>query len=173
MKIYMKLLPVVFALTVLAGCKPTEANYKAAYLATKEKTDADSPVEATIYERIRKNVVNSELVDGTDTIPMMTIPVKCTPGVSVPLDVKQYSVVVAQFKQIFNARSMAERLRTQGYEKATVVENGEPLYYVIASTFDTADSAAAGFRTLTAAGNVKCRPPYPVVMKAAIFPLTE
>ena len=167
------MLLVAIFMVILSGCKPTEANYRAAYLAAKEKNEAESPVEATIYDRIRKEAINSELVDGNDTIPMMTVPVKCTPGESNPSSVKLYSVTVAQFKQIFNARSMAERLRAQGYENATVVENGEPLYYVIASTYETADSAAMGFRYLNSDSNVKCRPPYPCVMKAAIFPLTE
>ncbi len=173
LKKYIKAFPVALILAVLAGCKPTEANYRAAYLAAKEKTEAESPVEATIYERIRKEAVNSGLIYGNDTIPMMTMPVKCTPGLSDPSMVNRYSVAVARFKQIFNARSMAERLRVQGHENATVVENGEPLYYVIASTYASADSAVVGFGKLVSDDNVKCRPPYPCILKAAIYPLAE
>lgn len=171
----MKILKLIAATVCIMGtlysCKPTEANYRQAYLTTKEKADEKSPVESTIYNNLRRQTIKSGIIDGNDTIPLMQTAVKCTPGISVPDSVGLYSVAVAQFKQIFNARSMMNRLRGMGYSAATVVENGEPLYYVLISTFDNADAAVESYKAIANDADIVCREPYPCIFKPSVFPL--
>ncbi len=167
-----KLIAITFCFScLLFSCKPTEANYRQAYLATKQKADNQSPVESTIYNHLRKQTIKSGIIVGNDTIPLMQVAVKCTPGISAPDSVGLYSVAVAQFKQIFNARSMMNRLRGMGYSSATVVENGEPLYYVLISTFDNADEAVASYNAVVKNSDIVCREPYPCIFKPSVFPL--
>ncbi|MCM1033988.1 MAG: hypothetical protein NC405_09615, partial [Odoribacter sp.] len=143
----MKIYPLLAAGCVMAmtfvSCKTNEANYRAAYEAVKEKTENDSGIDGTIYERIRKESVKSRTIVGNDTIPTMIVAVKCVPGVSGPADVKQYNIAVSQFKQVFNAKSLMDRLRAEGYDSATLVVTAEPLYYVIAVTTSSPEEAAS------------------------------
>lgn len=122
-----------FAVTI-TSCKTTEANYRAAYEAAKQKTEESRGIEGTIYEKIRNEVIDSRLIVEGDSIPMMTVNVKIAASTTTPDSVKRYSVVVNQFKQIFNAKSQMSRLRENGYPDAFVLETAEPLYYVVATT---------------------------------------
>ena len=171
-KLGIRLSLLVALVTILAvSCKPTEANYRAAYEATKAKTDEKPPLESTVYNDIRKQEIKSGLVVGNDTIPMLEVAVRCTPGVSTPDSVGKYSVAVAQFKQIFNARSMMSRLRAQGYTTATIVENKEPLYYVLISTFDNSAAAVQSYKNVLADPDVRCMRGYPRLFEPTVYPL--
>lgn len=173
MKIYIPLAASAVVAGMLVSCKTNEANYRAAYEAVKEKTEADSGIEGTIYEKIRKESVSSHTVIGTDTIPTLTVAVKCVKGLSTPSEVKPYNIAVSQFKQVFNARSLMERLRADGYKSATVVETAEPLYYVIAVTTDSVDEAAAAYEIIKADKRVYTRTPYPLLLRPQRYPLGE
>lgn len=165
------LLPVAFFALLAVSCKPTEANYRAAYEATKAKTEEKSTIESTVYGNIRKQEIKSGLVTGKDTIPVLEVSVRCTPGVSTPDSVGQYSVAVAQFKQIFNARSMMSRLRAQGYVSATIVENKEPLYYVLITTYDNSAAAVQSYKNVLADPAVRCQRGYPCLFEPTVYPL--
>ncbi|WP_295732198.1 SPOR domain-containing protein [uncultured Muribaculum sp.] len=173
MKIYLPLAATALVAVMTVSCKTNESNYRAAYEAVKEKTDTDSGIEGTIYEKIRKESVSSRTVVGRDTVPTETVAVKCVKGVSVPSDVKPYNIAVAQFKQVFNARAMMERLRADGYKGATVVETAEPLYYVIAVTTDSVEEAVSGYDIVKADKRVFTKTPYPILLKPQRYPLGE
>ncbi|WP_290393071.1 hypothetical protein, partial [uncultured Muribaculum sp.] len=49
----------IAAIAMLSGCKTSEANYRAAYQAAKEKSDENSGIDDTIYDRIRKEAISS------------------------------------------------------------------------------------------------------------------
>ncbi len=173
MKIYHMLATAAIVAVPFVSCKTNEANYKAAYEAVKEKTETDSGIEGTIYEKIRKESVNSHTVIGRDTVPTVTVAVKCVKGVSLPADIKYYNIAVAQFKQVFNARSLMERLRGYGYNTATLVETAEPLYYVIAVTTDSAEEAGAAYEIVKADKRVFSKTPYPLLLRPQRYPLAE
>lgn len=162
---------IVALLLSAASCRTSEENYRVAYTAVKEKVDADAGIEGTIYEKIRREAVGGRTIVGGDTIPTTTVAVGCVEGVSVAADVGRYNVAVAQFKQLFNARSLVGRLRAAGYSGATVVATGEPLYYVVAATAATAEEAAAAFAAVSADTAVYSRPPYPLLLRPQRFPL--
>ena len=158
----------------MASCRTTEKNYRDAYEKALQKTEENSVVDGTIYDKMRREAINSRIVDSAsgDTIPMITMSVSCVKGVSVPDSVGRYSVVVAQFKQVFNAKSMMRRLRQQGYATATVVQTAEPLYYVLAATCATPEEAAEAYRDIIRRKPVAPKTPYPCLFAPARYPLS-
>ena len=168
---YCIILLLTLAICVLPGCRTTEANYRAAYEVAHRKSEQKSPVEGTVYEKIRNESVESRMVAGNDTVPMNTVMIAAVKDFTNPDDVKHYSVAVNQFKQIFNARSQAQRLRDAGYPQATVVMTSEPLYYVIAGGADTAAEAMEIYHRVKKDKSVITKSPFPWVLKAARYPI--
>lgn len=153
------------------GCKTTEANYKAAYEMAKEKSAEKSPVDGTIYEQMRREAIDSRLIVSGDSIPMVTAQVTIVPGYSTPQSVKQYSVVVNQFKQVFNAKSQVDRLRAARYPDALLVATAEPLYYVVAASADSPEEIAAQFKKVAADKSIVKKAPFPWILRPASYPL--
>ncbi|MDE6801776.1 MAG: hypothetical protein K2J06_03325, partial [Muribaculaceae bacterium] len=128
-KIFLPLL----LLSALAGCRTTEANYRAAYEKAKAHRDSWNGIDGTVYDEIRRQSRPSTIqIDGHE-IPAMKATVKLVDSADGEHPAGRY-VVVAQFKQLFNARSMCKRLRESGYEDATLLVTAEPLYYVAAAS---------------------------------------
>lgn len=133
---------IAFLLLLTAiGCKTNEENYRAAYQRAKENERAG--IDSTIYSRIRQEARPMQIkVDG-DTVGMRSEYVIVTEGqAGVTADaLKRYNVVVAQFKQLFHAKSVSRRFTEAGYEDMFIVQTREPLYYVVA--FSSPDIVAA------------------------------
>ncbi len=177
MKFYNKLISAII-LGILAsmatGCKTSEKNYREAYLMAKEKAEETSGIDNTIYDRIRREAIASRIVTSAgDSLPTMTVGVQCAPdGFATPDNVKRYSLAVAQFKQVFNARSLATRLRDNGsWPDAMVLQTAEPLYYVIVSTADTPEEIGADYQRLIKEKSVAMKEPYPWILTPARFPV--
>ncbi|MDE6301068.1 MAG: SPOR domain-containing protein [Muribaculaceae bacterium] len=131
-----KILVILIALTALAACKTSEANYRAAYERAAGARDGADPLEGTIYGASRRYTPQATVTLNGDTALERTIRVKVTDeGGGIRESLKPFSVVVGGFKQLFNARSMRERLADNGYSSAFVVETGEPYYYIILSSY--------------------------------------
>lgn len=156
------------------GCKTTEQNYRNAYEIAKAKSDESSGIENTIYDKIRREAVASRLVTARgDSLPTMTVGVQCTPGgFSTPDSVKQYSLAVAQFKQVFNAKSLASRLRSGSWPNAMVLQTAEPLYYVIVSTSADVSEIAEDYKRLMSEKPLAMKEPYPWILMPSRLPLT-
>ncbi|MDE6612608.1 MAG: SPOR domain-containing protein, partial [Muribaculaceae bacterium] len=77
-------------------------------------------------------------------------------------------VVVAQFKQRFNAFSMRERLADGAYSTAFVVETSEPYYYVVAASYADVTEADRALSEIKQAGDIVLRQPCPFILDAAI-----
>lgn len=165
------LLAAIVLTTVMTGCKTTEANYRAAYEAAKEKKIEAGGIDGTIYDRIRNEAIESRLIVNGDSIPLSTVNVKVAAATTTTDSVRQYSIVVNGFKQIFNAKSMMNRLKSQGYQNAFVLETAEPLYYVVAASYATPEEAAHAYRRLVADDKVVTKSPYPWLLKPARFPV--
>ena len=71
---------------------------------------------------------------------------------------KKYCVIIAEFKQLLNARSIRDRFKEGGYPGAFIVQTPEPYYYVVAAAYTDLSDAV----TLTD----KLRRDTPVRMKA-------
>lgn len=134
------ILPITILTLALAitSCKTTEKNYRTAYERTIA-TDNDSTrvsFDQTIYGRQRQDLRHTPMIVAGDTLDVrsqrVTLTAECG---GIPENIKPYMIVAGEFKQLFNARSMCERLKDNGYPGAIVVNTAEPYYFVIANGF--------------------------------------
>ena len=79
---------------------------------------------------------------------------------------KRYGVVVAQFKQKFNATSMRDRLRKEeGFPSYVLFGGPEKKYFVIVKGFDELDVAAAFLKTIDTHVRIKVLEPVPWIIE--------
>ncbi len=159
----------VCLLLLAASCKPTEQNYRQAYekaVAGRNEASQDS----TMYGRIRSSRQHEigHIGAGGRQAPVVSVFVKITDnGGGEADDVRRYCVVAGQFKQVFNARSMRERLTANGYPDAFVMQTGEPYYYVVAASYDDSGPAAQMLERLASDESLKLKEPMPMLVQPA------
>ena len=90
----------IAAASALSGCKTTEANYRQAYERALEKRN-EGLTQEEIAAIAREEAIPRTLFRG-DSIPLKGMYVKCVEG-GVDGKALKYNVVVASFKQRFNA----------------------------------------------------------------------
>ncbi len=168
MKLYGILAITALAAILIPSCKTTEKNYRTAYERTITAQDTTHlAFDQTIYGRYRRDMRVSESVIGGDTVATRIQRVYITPGDSVPNKLKAYNLVVGQFKQLFNANSMRQRLRDKGYTGAFVAQTAEPYYYVVAQDYDDQSQAAAALKRIRANPPFRLRDPLPFLLRPA------
>lgn len=167
MKTFLKIvLAVAAAGTMMVSCKTSEANYRAAYEKAVAGRDSLTALDQTIYGAHRRSMGSREMAVGTDTVEVKVQRVRVTEGGGGIREwLKPYSVVVGQFKQLFNAKSMRERLADSGYPRAFVVETGEPYYFVVLSSHPTAEEAVEALKAIPADFPVAMKAPLPFILK--------
>lgn len=157
---------VLTSIVVLTGCRTSEANYRAAYEQAVAGREEESGIDRTVYDRIRQEaVVSNRVVEGGDTVAVRRErikPVDTDGGVSL----QDAYVVVAQFKQLFNARSLCRRLKDSGYPDAVLLSTREPLYYVAISG-GTVSAMSVLCRRYAADPAAPVKEPYPLVLEPA------
>ncbi len=145
-------------LCVAAGCKTTEANYKAAYEAAAAQRQSQADAADDFLNRPDSTVVRT----------MFLSPVKLADDdVVTPASTPKYCVVVNRFKQVFNARALCRRLRGEGYADAFVVGNTDDEYFVAAFGAGTQEEARALAGRLRSDSSVPFGRGYPAVIRAA------
>lgn len=164
-----KILPLIAATAlIIPACKTTEKNYRTAYERTMAAQDSTrTRFDQTIYGKYRREVRTTKAVIAGDTVDIRTQRVYITPGDSVPKGLKSYCVIVGQFKQLFNAQSMRQRLRDKGYTDAHILQTAEPYYYVAATAYDDHTQAAASLKRIQAAPPFRLRAPLPFILHPA------
>lgn len=168
MKLYGILAITALVAILIPSCKTTEKNYRTAYERTMTAQDTTHlEFEQTIYGRYRRDMRVSESIVGGDTVATRIQRVFITPGDSVPNMLKNYNLVVGQFKQLFNAKSMRQRLCDKGYTGAFVVQTAEPYYYVVAQDYDGQSQAAAALKRMRANPPFRLRDPLPFLLRPA------
>ena len=137
----------------LFSCKTSEANYRSAYEKAIAGRDSDSAVDSTIYGAQRRSMetVTLDTPDGE--------------GGGSDEKLRRYNVVAGQFKQLFNAKSMRERLADGKYPSAFVIETAEPYYYVVIASYDDISEATAELDALRQSGNIVMREPLPYILE--------
>ncbi len=155
-------------LALLPGCKTTEANYRQAYEVAVAQRQESTGLDSTVYARIRNSAVTSSLIVGNDTLPLRTEYIGATKDGGIEKEqLRRYNIVVGQFKQIFNARQMRERLIGDGYGETFIVHTREPLYYVVIAASDTASDIIAPWQKIKADKSIVLRQPLPFVLSPA------
>jgi hypothetical protein len=152
-----------FAMMLSGGCKTTEANYRQAY---EKAIAARDNIDSTIYGQIRRQFNEQAVVTVSgDTVNVRVMHVRVTPdGGGIAENLHRYNVVAGQFKQLFNARSMRNRMADNGFPGAFVVETAEPYYYVVASSHNTAAEASAALKSQADA--IRMKEPCPFILDA-------
>lgn len=154
-------------LLAVTSCKTNENNYRKAYEKAVAENDRNvTDFENTIYNRYRGRVRDITVPLGDTTVNARVITVKVTPdGGGIAEWLKKYSVVVAEFKQRFNANSMRSRFLDAGYPRTFLVENAEPYYYVVAASSDNIADMVAVADSIAATSPVPLKEGFPYIMQ--------
>ncbi|MDE6228764.1 MAG: hypothetical protein K2M40_03110 [Muribaculaceae bacterium] len=161
------------ALVGLASCKTTEANYRAAYEATKSAqaaADADDGLDDNTRRLLAKNsnYRTATYVVGSDTLAVSVLFVKLDDGQAVE-QLPQFSVVANAFSQVFNARALCSRLKEAGFENAYIFHTATPDYYVAAGGSDDISDIPAIMQALAKAGNPGSRAGFPAIIRNGFY----
>ena len=162
-----KLILMAIALIALGfvACKPTENNYRKAYERTIARDSVRTPFEQTIYGRYRRDVQTIPMHAGTDTVNVHSTRVYLTDGEGARREqMRKFCVVIAEFKQLLNARSIRDRFKAAGYADAFIVQTAEPYYYVIAASYPTLADALTLKNHLTQSTPVALKAPCPYIL---------
>lgn len=147
------------AAAVFTACRTTEANYRQAYERTVAARAEQDSLDNTIYGHERRKMGETKVRTSAGETTVKTQFVRVADGCGLNENLHRYNAVVGQFKQIFNAKSMRERLIDAGFPATIVVETAEPYYYIAIGSFNTVDEAAEAldkYRTSGCAiGNAK------------------
>ncbi len=129
-----------FGLLILAGCKPTENNYRQAYDAAKAKRDAAN-AEAMVPTTglLNDDGTSLKMVNG-DSLFVTRDRLRLDAEMK---DVyKTYNVAVGVYKMNTNAKAQAAALREEGYNAHAVMTTGDR-WYTVVGYFDSLDEAQA------------------------------
>lgn len=158
----------IFMLMITA-CKTNENNYRTAYEAARQHQQGD--IDATTYSLIKQEAMPTAMAIGQDTLRVKTETVALYTDNSTDSGQKlnPFNVVTGQFRQVFNAKAMRERLKNHGYD-AYIIETGEPLYYVVAGGCATKEEVPAIVKRVENDKNIVVKLPFPWVLHPAGFP---
>ncbi|MCM1483443.1 MAG: hypothetical protein NC043_03835 [Muribaculaceae bacterium] len=151
------------AFLTFTACKTTEANYRAAYEIAKEKRMETG--DSTVTAGLKNELTPRNMVFGTDTLPVRTISIGITKdGGGKASGLRKFNIVVAQFRQLFNAKSMRERLMGNGFPEAFVIHDRDLVYYVVAASTAIPSEAASLLAKVKDIKDIRYNAPYPYVL---------
>lgn len=162
-KIFLSLTCIAISASLLTGCKTTEENYQRAYATAKAKKTEGLTQEE--IEGIKREEATPKTVYNGDSIPIKGMYVRHIEG-GENKKALRYNVIVASFKQKFNAQSIYNRLTQAGYNKSVLLADRDNRYYIGAYTTTSLDSAVTVMRKLTNAKTspVPLKSPYPYIL---------
>lgn len=157
------LILLIAALISMSACKTTEENYRKAYQSAVDRQN-EGYTDDELASMAREEAIPRSVFKG-DSIPLKGIYVN-----TVKLDpptpaAERYNVVVATFKQKFNALSVLDRLRQGGYTDARLLVDKDQLLYVAAVSTPSLDEAVAALRELQKSSPVALRAPCPYILR--------
>lgn len=158
------LLPALATLLLTAaGCKTTEANYRAAYEKAAAK-QREGLTEEELQGFEREKAVRKSLWRG-DSIPLRAAYANTLAETKETTAALRYNIVIAEFTQRFNAVNAADRARAAGYTGARVLIDNTKRYYVSAVSTATLDSAVVLLRRTEADPPMPMRTPCPYILE--------
>lgn len=129
----------VIMVAAFTACHTNEENYKKAYDLAMAK--AKESVGAEEYEKVKAEQRRFTTVINGDSVRMIRKYCNIVDGK--PDEVQRYSIIVAEFKQITNAKSYRDRLReNDGLASYVVYNSNDKTYCVVAQGFPTKEEAA-------------------------------
>lgn len=158
----------IIASAALSSCHTNEKIWAESAGKVSDKMKRTGGIDSTVYAKIRKEARPSVVKIGDDSIALVTQSIYLTKDQDYAR-LHRYNIVVAQFKQLFNARSLRERLYAAGYVNPYIVETNEPLYYVVAEGCDELHQAYSLLTKVIQEGAVPMKDPFPYVIQASRF----
>ena len=156
-------------LLAAGGCKTNEKNYRTAYEKTVNSTNDYNVTDfdRTIYGRHRRNVHDSEAEapSGRKVTTRVAAVSVTKDGGGIKEWLKRYSVCVGEFKQLFNANSLRQRLVENGYPRTFLVQNAEPYYYIVIDSSDNLDAMIDLSRKIAADSPVTLKDGFPFILQ--------
>ena len=163
---------VIVAAMFLPACRSAETKqedynkaYQTAIAAVEKKRQADSDLSDDEYQAMLEASYPKFRDVGSEKVRMTGKFVKISEGQD-SVSFKKYNAVITEFRQLFNARSLASRMRDAGYTDVFIVETTDPLYYVVTATADTPEALLPAIHRLTDDKNVVKKAPYPLILIA-------
>lgn len=155
-------------LLALAGCKTNESNYRAAYEVARQHQQG--AVDDETYSLIKQEEMPATMAVGSDTLRVKTeiVAMYRDEATDAGVGMKSYNVVVGQFRQVFNAKAMRDRLATYGYTPY-IVATREPLYYVVAVGCDSKTAVVEEIKKVESDKNLVMKQPFPWVLTPVGF----
>lgn len=159
----------ILALLGAVSCKTTEANYRAAYEKVMEKQTetGDSLTTAMLRKSQEPSTITFNENGKQYPLPVLTVPVNRKVDAGQQDGLRLYCVTVGRFKQVFNAKSMCERLVGDGYAEACVVHDRQNYYYVVASSAASPAAATEQLEAVRADKRLSLRAPFPYILRPA------
>ncbi len=142
----------IVAIALLSSCKSSESAYKKAY--EKAKASEETTVVETTTTVVETPVVTPLIETPTTATVVNTATTETANFRTESLDVvdgsslKSYSVVVGSFSLRDNANGLAKTLRNAGYDARIAYNSDRNMYRVIASSYDSKDSAVSSRNSL-------------------------
>lgn len=159
------LLGVVLLLLFASSCKTTQANMYDAYAKAIEGEKAKNQEDDDLPGNTKQMGHSTVMLNGKDSIDVTSKYLYITKdGGGIKENIRRYNVVVGQFKQLFNAKSMRERLADDGYPGCFVAESTEPYYYVIVRGYDNINEAADMLRKVEKDKKFNFKKPLPFII---------
>lgn len=144
---------------IICACKTNENNYREAYLKAVDKSIAtDSITEA----RITAESLPTTTIDNTEVIIKTE---RLFPDYNAEKqNLQKYNVIIASFRQIFNAKSMTDRINQYGYN-AFVLRNTDKQYYIVVLSTENQSVATDKIKAIKTSFPIALREPYPYIIK--------
>lgn len=150
------------------SCKTTQANMYDAYAKAIEGEKAREAEDNEIIGKKQEMGHQSVMLGNGDSIDVTSKYLFVTKdGGGIRENIRRYCVVVGQFKQLFNAKSMRERLADDGYPVCFVAESSEPYYYVIVRGYDSINEAAEMLHKVEKDKTFKFKKPLPFIISTS------
>ena len=167
---FMKIIKICSAILIfmlmVVSCRTTEKNYRQAYeLAKGTGTIQDTLIANLIAED--QAPVEVEVAGRIMKMRKEYVSIVADKGVSKEM-LKRFNVVVGRFKQLFNARSMATRMSSLGYNSFVVVDRTTS-YFVVAAATDIPDEALVLYEKVLSDNRVVYKAPFPWVLEPAQY----
>lgn len=153
---------------MLSSCRTTEANYRAAYEATKSSqavAASDDGLDENTRRMLNLDKKQHQYVQivGQDSLNITNVFAILEEG-SVE-NVPQFSVVANAFSQLFNAKALMKRLQEAGFDNSYIFKTATPDYYVAAGGSDNVADIPAIRNALEKAGNPGSRAGFPAIVR--------
>lgn len=164
-----KIILTIMAACTLWGCKPTEANYRAAYEIAKQKKEQQNEAVPEGASLQKYDMPSEMIVNGDTLMILKTYVSPVEDGAITRETMKRYNLVVGQFKQVFNARQMQKRLSANGYPEAGILKVRSQDYLVISNPVSTTEEVKAALIMVEKDTMLNLREPLPFILVPSTF----